>query len=99
MRRVGDALMRGMATFNLFDACLEVSSPFLFPERGLEETSALLVDDTEAGGSELEPLGPTMSLSTTAVGSDIAREGLGVTGQEAKWRCEDGGGKRHRVNG
>lgn len=95
----GRSELEPSAAFNLFDTRLEVSSPFLFPERGLEETSASLVDDAEAGGSELEPLGPTMSLSTTAVGSDIAREGLGVTGREAKWRCEDGGGERRGVNG
>ena len=99
----GDALMGGTAAFNLFDARLEVSSLFLFPERGFEETGASLGDDVEAGmkgGSELEPLAMTMSLSTTAVGSDIAREGLGVTGREAKWRrCEDGGGERRGVNG
>lgn len=95
--------MEGTAAFNLFDACPEVPSLFLFPERGFEETGVSLVDDVEAGMKgrpELEPLAMAMSLSTTTVGSGIAGEGMGVKGREAEWqRSEDGGGETHGVDG
>jgi len=98
----GDALMGGPAAFNLFDARPEAPSLFLFPERGFG-TGVVLVDDVGAGmkgGPELEPLAMPMSLSTTAVGDGIAKEGMGVTGREAKSRrCEDGDGERRGVNG